>query len=223
MSLAAVRLYLAGLPPEPSTGPLDVYPISEAWSHSLRDLVHFSSGSVPDKKKRARTQAGLRLKRQALREARFEDEERGRRGLSPLESASEERAADTETRMRADNPTLTVAVAPEKSIFADTLHAEVNLVAELTPYHGVSPILTGPDGVPPGPRHQLKTLVDTMQSCMVSCLQASYADREFEQRLARSMYTDHRTAPVETVAEFAQLVGWELTLFGGVLATSEPE
>eukprot|EP00965_Chrysotila_dentata_P164619 5434699-Pleurochrysis_carterae.AAC.1 len=43
MSLPAVRLYLAGLPPEPSTGPLDVYPISEAWSHALRDLVHSSA------------------------------------------------------------------------------------------------------------------------------------------------------------------------------------
>eukprot|EP00965_Chrysotila_dentata_P047778 1584809-Pleurochrysis_carterae.AAC.1 len=31
VSLPAVRLYLAGLPPEPATGPLDVYPISEAW------------------------------------------------------------------------------------------------------------------------------------------------------------------------------------------------
>eukprot|EP00965_Chrysotila_dentata_P179963 5941839-Pleurochrysis_carterae.AAC.1 len=38
------------------------------------------------------------------------------------------------------------------------------------------------------------------------------------------MYTDHRTAPVNKVAEFAQLVGWDLTLVGDVLAiTSEPE
>eukprot|EP00965_Chrysotila_dentata_P009981 325357-Pleurochrysis_carterae.AAC.1 len=37
------------------------------------------------------------------------------------------------------------------------------------------------------------------------------------------MDTDHRTVPVNKVAEFAQLVGWDLTLFGGVLATSEPE
>eukprot|EP00965_Chrysotila_dentata_P007659 249618-Pleurochrysis_carterae.AAC.1 len=29
-SLPTVRLYLAGLPPEPATGPLDRYPISEA-------------------------------------------------------------------------------------------------------------------------------------------------------------------------------------------------
>eukprot|EP00965_Chrysotila_dentata_P011209 365050-Pleurochrysis_carterae.AAC.1 len=69
----------------------------------------------------------------------------------------------------------------------------------------------------------MKMLVDTMHGCLVSCLQASYADREFERRLARTMYTDHRTAPVEQVAEFAQLVGWDLTLFGGVLAGSEPE
>eukprot|EP00965_Chrysotila_dentata_P048323 1602484-Pleurochrysis_carterae.AAC.1 len=69
----------------------------------------------------------------------------------------------------------------------------------------------------------MRTLVDTMQGCLVSCLQSSYADREFEQRLARTMYTDDRTAPVEKVAVFAQLVGWDLTLFGGVLAASEPE
>eukprot|EP00965_Chrysotila_dentata_P130475 4313880-Pleurochrysis_carterae.AAC.1 len=76
MSLPAVRLYLAGLPPEPSIGPLDVHPISEAWSHALRDLVHSSAGSVvsylsarkevrfaeSDEEERARTQAGLRLK-----------------------------------------------------------------------------------------------------------------------------------------------------------------
>eukprot|EP00965_Chrysotila_dentata_P076961 2540790-Pleurochrysis_carterae.AAC.1 len=62
-----------------------------------------------------------------------------------------------------------------------------------------------------------------MQGCLVSCLQASYADREFEQRLARSMFSDHRTAPMEQVAEFAQLAGWDLTLFGGVLAAAEPE
>eukprot|EP00965_Chrysotila_dentata_P131342 4342499-Pleurochrysis_carterae.AAC.1 len=37
------------------------------------------------------------------------------------------------------------------------------------------------------------------------------------------MYTDHRTAPVDKVAKFAPLVGWDLALFGGVLATSEPE
>eukprot|EP00965_Chrysotila_dentata_P145159 4793891-Pleurochrysis_carterae.AAC.2 len=138
---------------------------------------------------RARTQAGLRLKRQALREAQFEDEERRRRSMSPLESASEDRAAELEARVRANSPTLTVAgtplplvfpvdpvgrwsytararVSPDKHIFADALHAEVNLVAGLTPYHGVSPIFTGPDGVPPGPQDQLRTLVDTMQRCM---------------------------------------------------------
>eukprot|EP00965_Chrysotila_dentata_P188276 6172635-Pleurochrysis_carterae.AAC.3 len=93
---------------------------------------------------------------------------------------------------------------------------------ELTPYHGVSPIFTGPGGVPPGPQHQLKTLVNTMQGCMIQCLQPSYADCAFEQRLSQTMYTDHRTAPVERVAEFAHLVGWEFTLFGGILATSEP-
>eukprot|EP00965_Chrysotila_dentata_P144286 4765965-Pleurochrysis_carterae.AAC.1 len=46
VSLPAVWLYLAGLPPEPATGPLDEYPISEAWSHALRGLVHASSGSL---------------------------------------------------------------------------------------------------------------------------------------------------------------------------------
>eukprot|EP00965_Chrysotila_dentata_P125308 4142666-Pleurochrysis_carterae.AAC.2 len=45
MSLPAVRLYLAGLPPEPSTGPLDGYPIAEAWSHALRDPVPSSIGA----------------------------------------------------------------------------------------------------------------------------------------------------------------------------------
>eukprot|EP00965_Chrysotila_dentata_P125307 4142666-Pleurochrysis_carterae.AAC.1 len=76
-----------------------------------------------------------------------------------------------------------------------------------------SPIFTGPGGVPPGPQRQLRALVNTMQGCMISCLQASHADRAFEQRLARTMYTDHRTAPAESVAEFAHLVGWEFTPF----------
>eukprot|EP00965_Chrysotila_dentata_P066779 2210740-Pleurochrysis_carterae.AAC.1 len=46
VSLPAVRLYLAGLPLEANTGPLDVYPISEAWAHALRDFVHATPAPV---------------------------------------------------------------------------------------------------------------------------------------------------------------------------------
>eukprot|EP00965_Chrysotila_dentata_P161458 5332407-Pleurochrysis_carterae.AAC.1 len=247
VSLPAVRLYLDCLPLEANTGPCDVDPISEAWSHALRDFVQETAAPVVsyvvarkkfpfvelDDEVRARDQAVLRLKREAWREAEYESEERRRRDMSPLEETCEERAAETVARIRANTPALTVAgtrlplvfpVAPEdrwtyasrsrialKPILADTLHAEVNMLVGLTPYHGVSPIFGGPNVATPGPQHQMKTLGDIMHGCLVSCLQASYADRAFEQRLARAMFTNPRTAPVEKVAEFAQLVGWDLT------------
>eukprot|EP00965_Chrysotila_dentata_P001684 55832-Pleurochrysis_carterae.AAC.1 len=46
VSLPAIRLYLAGLPLEANTGPLDEYPISEAWAHALRDFVRETPAPV---------------------------------------------------------------------------------------------------------------------------------------------------------------------------------
>eukprot|EP00965_Chrysotila_dentata_P105780 3494676-Pleurochrysis_carterae.AAC.1 len=80
------------LPPEASTGLLDGYTCTEAWAHTLRDVVR----STPDEavayvaahkdhrtavtywEEPSRIQAELRLKRQALLEVRYEDDERRR-------------------------------------------------------------------------------------------------------------------------------------------------
>eukprot|EP00965_Chrysotila_dentata_P008396 273588-Pleurochrysis_carterae.AAC.1 len=95
----------------------------------------------------------LRLRRQAMLEAEHEAEERGKRGESPPTIRRGEAKA-IEVRMRAENPTLTLAgtqlpfqfpldpaermmygthsKVEGKLIFADTLHGEYQFVVGLS-------------------------------------------------------------------------------------------
>eukprot|EP00965_Chrysotila_dentata_P165951 5478926-Pleurochrysis_carterae.AAC.1 len=93
MSLPAVRLFWAGLPPEPTMTPQAVACFQEAYAQATHDVVLASTDNVTayvytrhdrilkgSAKEKSREQALLRLRRQAVLEAEHEAEERRKRG-----------------------------------------------------------------------------------------------------------------------------------------------
>eukprot|EP00965_Chrysotila_dentata_P237358 6201856-Pleurochrysis_carterae.AAC.2 len=88
-------------------------------------------------------------------------------------------------------------------LYGDTLYAECQFAVGLSPYHGKSAAMDG---------------------LMTQCLQQMYVDDVFEKRLTNMLGQPCRSVRVDMAMKHAHLAGWELTLFGGVLAeTSEPE
>eukprot|EP00965_Chrysotila_dentata_P032726 1090486-Pleurochrysis_carterae.AAC.1 len=61
-----------------------------------------------------------------------------------------------------------------------------------------------------------------MDDLMTQCLQQMYVDNVFEKRLTNMLGRPCRSVRMDMAAKHAHLAGWELTLFGGILATSEP-
>eukprot|EP00965_Chrysotila_dentata_P129915 4294312-Pleurochrysis_carterae.AAC.1 len=61
-----------------------------------------------------------------------------------------------------------------------------------------------------------------MDKCMTQCLQQLYVDDTFERKLTHMLNRPCRSVQIDVTAKHAHLTGWELTLFGGILATAEP-
>eukprot|EP00965_Chrysotila_dentata_P071578 2364781-Pleurochrysis_carterae.AAC.1 len=61
-----------------------------------------------------------------------------------------------------------------------------------------------------------------MDGCVTQCLQQMYVDDTFERKLTHMLGRPCRSAHIDVAAKHVHLAGWELTLFGGILATSEP-
>eukprot|EP00965_Chrysotila_dentata_P170841 5639114-Pleurochrysis_carterae.AAC.1 len=61
-----------------------------------------------------------------------------------------------------------------------------------------------------------------MDGCMTQCLQQMYVDDAFERGLTLMLNKPCRSVSIGWAVKHAHFAGWELTLFGGILATSEP-
>eukprot|EP00965_Chrysotila_dentata_P027824 924574-Pleurochrysis_carterae.AAC.1 len=165
----------------------------------------------------------LRLKRQAVPEAEHEAEERRERGESPPTIQRQE-VNIIEERMRAENPSLTLAGTrlpfqfpldpTERMLYGPTskagsstgIRSMVNVNSRLGCGRAA--------GTPQGHQHQLWALFEAMDGLMTQCWQQMYVDDVFEKRLTNMLGRPCRSVRMDTATKHAHLAGWELTLFG---------